>query len=312
MRPIGTGLSQGTLTRQEKTLFEYSSTSERGAVMNHFWVTGDPSNYIDDCIIRYYIDGESEASIEFTPASAAGVGFGEETAPWTTSKIGKAAQKGGWFHKLLVPFQTIKITYQRPNEAGVGDGLIWLIVRGLDSPPPLQIGSLTLPANTRLVTQTHQKTLQPLEYYDLATVGKGTAGLLFMSSLFVSGSMDNWNFMEGCFRLFRSADETWDESMLLATGMEDYYDSAFYFDAGLYHGENSGNTHRDDAQRTWSGYRFHEIDPIVFHDGLRLQWRNGDTTDPRTRLKCTLQQGGATNGEPGVTNATSLAWVYTW
>ena len=31
----------------------------------------------------------------------------------------------------------------------------------------------------------------------------------------------------------------WEDSILLSTGMEDYYDSAFYFDGGLFHGEVS-------------------------------------------------------------------------
>ena len=42
-------------------------------VMNHFWTTGDT----DNAIFRYYIDGEAEASIQFTAPKAAGAFFGD-------------------------------------------------------------------------------------------------------------------------------------------------------------------------------------------------------------------------------------------
>ena len=41
--------------------------------MNHFWTTGDT----DNAIFRYYIDGEAEASIQFTAPKAAGAFFGD-------------------------------------------------------------------------------------------------------------------------------------------------------------------------------------------------------------------------------------------
>jgi hypothetical protein len=54
------------------------------------------------------------------------------------------------------------------------------------------------------------------------------------------------------------------------------------------------------------------MDPLVFRDGARMQWRNGDVTDPATGLKCTLQSGGVTAGHPGPSHVSSYAWVYTW
>lgn len=140
-----------------------------------------------------------------------------------------------------------------------------------------------------------------------------------MSALFVGAEQTNLNFMEGCFHLYPEAGSTWNDSLLLSTGMEDYYDSAFYFNAGTFHGENAGCTHlskdgSDDSgfAASWSGYRFHERDPIVFSNGFRVQWRNGDVTDTATGLKCTLEAGGKTIGDPGVVNASSLSWVYSW
>ena len=67
---IGTGRSQAHLTDVETVLFEHNAT--KGAVMNHFWAAGSPS--VDNTTVRYYVDGESSASIVFTPALACGVG----------------------------------------------------------------------------------------------------------------------------------------------------------------------------------------------------------------------------------------------
>ena len=119
--------------------------------------------------------------------------------------------------------------------------------------------------------------------------------------------------MEGCFHLYDDQHSDW-PGMLMSTGMEDYFDSAFYFNGGDFHAPVSGSTHQvQTGNRTeWSGYRFHEMDPIVFSDGIRFQWRNGDVTDPATGLKCTLKAGGKVCGNPQPSEFKSYAWVYTW
>ena len=61
----------------------------------------------------------------------------------------------------------------------------------------------------------------------------------------------------------------------VCTGTEDYYDSAYYFDGGEYHMPVSGFTNYIPATANttakWSAYRFHEMDPIVFSQGMRFQ-----------------------------------------
>ena len=56
---------------------------------------------------------------------------------------------------------------------------------------------------------------------------------------------------------------------LLSTGTEDYFDSAWYFNAGEFHLPVSGFTHfnQSDNQVAWSAYRFHEMDPLLFNNG---------------------------------------------
>ena len=100
-----------------------------------------------------------------------------------------------------------------------------------------------------------------------------------------------------------------------------------YFDAGQFYFPVSGFTHLDQSQGiTWSAYRsvalvvsalfnhrsFHEMDPLMFTDGFKLVWRNGDTVDPATGLKCFMETGGIIAGSPTASNVTAYSWVYVW
>lgn len=58
----------------ESTVFFHTINAGHTGVMNHFWSTCDP-RCESDLMVRYYIDGEENASIAFHPAMAAGVGL---------------------------------------------------------------------------------------------------------------------------------------------------------------------------------------------------------------------------------------------
>jgi len=298
---IGTGKSQARLTDTESVLFEHNVSDGTG-VLNHFWAAGSSS--VDNTTFRYYVDGETTPSLVFTPALACGVGFGDQAAPWGTKWIGKGATSTGWFHNIQVPFKTVRITYQKRADEPVGT--IWMIVRGLEN-VPVRVGAIELPTTARLKLQVTRKTLQPLEFVDIVDVPSPSSGLIFLHSMAVSSG--NYNFMEGCYHLMTPSAAAW-PGQLLSTGMEDYFDSAFYFNGGTFHAPNAGSTHMAPGQ--WSGYRTHEMDPLVFHDGARMRWRNGDVTDEQTGLKCTLESGGKTVGAPTASNVTAYAWVYVW
>ena len=98
---FGSGFSQYTITASETSFFNYtvSGPASRG-VLTHFWITGSASAAIDSSVWSYYIDGEAQPSIQFTPAMAAGVGFADTAAPWGSRWMGKGAQDGGWYNNL--------------------------------------------------------------------------------------------------------------------------------------------------------------------------------------------------------------------
>ena len=140
----------------------------------------------------------------------------------------------------------------------------------------------------------------------------GTAGLLFMSTLAVESG--NLNFLEGCYHAYTPHSAPY-PGVVVSTGTEDYYDSAWYFNAGGFQLPVSGFTHKSTTSSggvSWSAYRFHEMDPMPFSDGFRFVWRNGDADDPVTGLKCFTETGGRTVGNPTVSNVTAYAWMYTW
>lgn len=301
VRPIGAAISQGVANETEQVLFEYSVTSaDDWAVMTHFWTAGDSG--VDYVNFKYYIDGESTPSIAFQPPLACGVGFDDQTAPWGTKWFGKGAHTTGWFHNFRIPFKSIKITYA--TDKGAKPARIWMIVRGSDN-LPLRIGGVDLPSTARMKLYNTNVELAPLQFVDLAKVSG--AGMLFLTTMQVESG--NQNFMEGCMHLYTQDYTQW-PGLLLSTGMEDYFDSAFYFNGGTFHAPVAGSTHL--AGGNFSGYRFHEMDPIVFSDGMRFQWRNGDVTDPATGLKCTLESGGTPSGSPQTSQLRALVWVYQW
>lgn len=307
---FGTGLSNARIGENETAIFAHSVAASHFGVMTHFWVTA-PSGALDAVVFRYYIDDEARPSIKFQPAMAAGVGFNDSTlAPWGTKWIGLGAGNAGngvaWFHNFRVPFQrSIRVTAQHLGKPIDG---FYTIVRGaLDM--PIDIGGLRIPQNARLVLQESHAVLQPLEYFNTVDVPTGQ-GQLFMTTLAVRSG--NMNFLEGCYHAYSPYDQPY-PGVVFSTGTEDYYDSGWYFDAGQFHMPVSGFTHiNTQGNVTWSAYRFHEMDPIRFSNGFRLVWRNGDTVDPQTGLKCYMQSGGQRAGNPTASFAHAYAWVYLW
>jgi len=303
---FGTGLSGGSITTDEFEVFGWTVATGSTGVMDHFWITGPGNVDWDNVVIRYYIDGEAIASIQFSPSMAVGVGFDDGKAPWGTKFVGKGAADGAWYHNFRIPFQKqIRITWQASETYGG----MYIIVRGAPN-LPIVIGDFTVPSSSKLILHNQKVTLQPLQYFDVVYVPSGN-GLHFFHTLAVQS--DNLNFLEGCYHQYAPPNQPY-PGTVLSTGTEDYFDSAWYFNAGEFHLSNAGFTHevQSNTSLTWSAYRFHAQDPLRFNNGFRLTWRNGDAIDPQTGLKCFIQSGGITAGNPGSSVILSYAWVYQW
>jgi hypothetical protein len=317
---FGTGHAGVALSTAETVVFQHRLTpgeSSQYALMNHFWSTCSPAAEAT-MVVRYYIDGETNASIAFEPPLAVGVGFDDGTAPWGTKWFGIGAGKGqgqAWFHNFKIPFRdSVRVTVQSTSSP-VKDGFYIILRGGLFKNDPLVIGDVALPTSARLYLQKFAGPLQPLEVLDVASVPAGHSGLLFMSTLAVNNSgVGGLNFLEGCFHMYDPPTQPF-PGTLLSTGTEDYYDSGWYFNAGEFRMPVSGFTHlkKEEGVTEWSAYRFHEQDPVRFQDGFRFTWRCGDQVSKDAGVgKCYTQTGGTTVGSPTCDWVQSYAWVYTW
>ena len=313
---FGTGYSQGVINSDEVTMFAYTLGDQKDSVvkaygaMTHFWLT--PSQ--PGVTVKYYVDGESTASIQFDPALACGTGFDDTTAPWGNKLFGKGAKTGAWFWNFRVPFYaSVRITMSAPTPS-----VLYTIFRGgLDV--PIKVGGIAVaePGMTprdrkpRLMQTRVDATYQPQDFVDIANVPSGYSGLFFMQTLSVeSGDM---NFLEGCYHWFSPPTQAW-PGVLLSTGTEDYFDSAYYFNGGQFRLPVAGETHIAGGGKsniTWSAYRFHEEDPLQFVDGVKLRWRNGDQSD-NAGIKCLIESGGRPNGNPKPSKVRAYGWTYVW
>jgi hypothetical protein len=122
----------------------------------------------------------------------------------------------------------------------------------------------------------------------------------------------------GCYYLFPDAHTTWESNAwsVLATGTEDYFESAFYWDGGVLAQPYVGVITREAGPPVKiSTYKIHSpLDPLVFSDGIKLKWRIGDLVNAQNQ-KCTCPPGALNCqvvGDPRPTQVLSYAWVLTW
>eukprot|EP00039_Didymoeca_costata_P031306 m.34108 g.34108 ORF g.34108 m.34108 type:complete len:514 (-) comp8671_c0_seq2:2448-3989(-) len=256
--------------------------------------------------------------------------------PWGTEYIGKTSDMDGYYVNFQIPFyKSVRVTAQLPP--GTKPFNVYTIIRGTTNTNPT-VNGVPLPDNARLRTYSNVNLAVPSLHFVPILNASNISGVVLAHSVAISGQ-PQFTFLEGCFHLITPYTLPLHESgvganfpgVTLSTGMEDYYDSSFYFHAGLFTLPASGVTHMcsgcsptscpkspphppcsNSAYSQWSAYRVHAKDPLYFSDGVQLVFRNGDVGAPLPygSGKCynLNMQGG-----PGVTaNVSTLAWYYTW
>lgn len=268
---------------------------EGAGYLDHMWFGGSFANF-KTLRIRIFVDGEVTPSIDMELGLGVGIGFQDPTAPWGTEHAGITGAPSGIYCNYRIPFsKSVRVTAELP--AGVPrDTVFWWIIRGLQN-YPLEVCGFHLPAHTRMrLHKIEDFHAQPLEEFSLARVsGKG---LVFQVTMAARSS--NFEFMEGQMRAYFGDDSS---PQYLSSGLEDYFLGTYYFNRGLYHLPEAGLTHKDESDSSFSAYRFHDQDPIVFTDGIRLSCRCGERRGQKTF--------GAT-GNPQRTIYTTYTWSYEW
>jgi len=319
---FGTGRSQIRFTSaSEFQLLDYTVSSEaQSAAITFFWITGDPMEgdacAVDFALWRFYVDGEMVPSVgPIQTSQATFVGNNDPSAPWDNEFFGKNSRYGGWHINLFIPFsKSIRVTLQLPPQ--ISSTRAFAMVRGVEN-IPLKIGSIQLPSSSRLHTFLKTSISLPvLGFHEMVDL-KTEKGLLLGTMIdLVTDDNGTLNSLEGCWHAyFPGTQYAQYPGLLLGTGAEDYPESAYYFNAGPYRGPTSGLTvfvrGKNPGASRISFYKLHHKDPIFFRNGFRFEWRNGDTTDPKTGEKCT-QITGTMNGRPGMSNVTTLVYLYTY
>lgn len=263
--------------------------------LDHMWFGGSFANFTQ-LRLRVYVDNEGEPAIDMQLGMGAGVGFADPAAPWGTRFAGITGSPSGIFFNYRIPYsENVRVTAELP--AGVSrDTVFWWIIRGLNN-HPVEVCGFELPAQARLrLHKLEDFHAAPLQEFDLARVSG--PGLVFQVAM--AAKSGNLEFMEGQMRAYLGSAA---ELQFLSSGLEDYFLGTYYFNRGLYHLPQAGLTHKDEKDNSFSAYRFHEEDPIVFSGGIRLACRCGERRGNKTF---------GTTGKPQPTTYTTYVWTYEW
>jgi len=282
----------------ETELFRYSG---HGCI-THMWFGGNFKNY-GLTRIRVYVDNERRASIDMELMMGHGIGFQDEGAPWGIERIGKTGQPSGIYDTYRIPFgSSVRITAQRtkdepndePNDQPRNPPF-WWIIRGVEN-LPVEIGGVHLPPQARLkLYKVEDHVTHPLEELDMYNQPK--SGALYLVT--IAGKSTNFCFLESCIRAYLGGSKI---PLMLSSGLEDYFLGTYYFNRGKYYTPVAGLTHLVPGKE-FSAYRFHDREPVFFHDGLRLTVRAGEKIE-----------GKLYGPEPGPADTlfTTYVWVYEW
>ena len=86
--------------------------------------------------------------------------------------------------------------------------------------------------------------------------------------------------------------------------MEDYFLGTYYFNTGYFISDTGGLTHKKVKEGSFSAFRIHDADPLIFNGGMSMTLRNGETKHGTLEGEAYL--------EPPSTTYTTYAWVYEW
>ena len=263
--------------------------------LDHMWFGGAFSKFTD-LRIRIYVDHEVKPSIDMLLGMGVGVGFGDPAAPWGTRFSGITGAPSGIFLNYPIPFsKNIRVTAELP-EGVQRDTVFWWIVRGIKN-LPLRIADLQIPSSARLrLHRLEDQHVAPLQEFELCRVAGD--GMIFQVTMAAKSS--NFEFMEGQMRAYMGTSK---EPQFLSSGIEDYFLGTYYFNRGLYHLPQAGLTHKDESNHSFSAYRFHDIDPVFFSNGIRLTCRCGERRGEKVF---------GTTGHPQPTTYTTYVWTYEW
>lgn len=278
-----------------------------------FGALGDGAEMV---LIRFYIDGESTPSVTLFPYELAGTpslasyntSKSSNVRTWSADLWGRNSQTS-WINSFPVPFGTsLRLTLQHVGTAGAR-ATVYYQAHGLIG-ASASFGRLPLPSSARLVLQRNDLLLPRLAYLPLSNFSTGGGLLAAVSIAFVA---PNLNTLEGCVHQYATAATPY-PGVLHSTGTEDEFISSYYYDLGPFQSKSAGLFYKQSAgpNVTIAMWRSYQDDPVIWSAGGAFVWRNGDTSDPATGIKCMIETGGNPAGDPQPAQVQTMSWNYVW
>jgi len=269
LRTFGTAIKDGQISTVEQTVFEHSCDGG-GSVTEMWWAGPDFAPEFPFMRIRFYIDGETTASIDYQLYMAHGIGWGDDSLFFGNKYMGKNSYSGGIYHTFRIPFgKSIKVTAQLPWLTP--GNVFWCIIRGLERLPVI-MGDIQFPNTTRLRLYKYENVTAAAHQYVPLVQVNNKAGAIFLVT--VQAESPDLNFLEGCFRAYIDDASV---PIFLSSGTEDFFLSCSYFAGGEYYTSEAGLTHLDTSgPAKLSMFKFFHRDPLVFNNNIRLMWRDYD------------------------------------
>ena len=240
---------------------------EGAGVVRRWWLTIAPRDHRElqrKLIVRAYWDGETTPSVEVPVSDFFGMGFGE----WHDYvSLPLSMTSGGYTSYWAMPFgRRARITVE--NGASVAVERFYFNV-DIETRPTPPAESLYFHAQFRRATTVRGTPVTILE-----TTGRGhyVGTLLSMQPRRGNGL----GYLEGNERVFVDGEAT---PSIIGTGTEDYFNSGWYYDTGIFSAPYHGVTVKDTVLGRINTYRWHVEDPIPFRTGLRFEIEHGGSND---------------------------------
>ncbi|MDF2440743.1 MAG: hypothetical protein JWN98_1727 [Abditibacteriota bacterium] len=240
----------------------------RGAgILRRWWTTIAPRNnraIQRQLIVRCWWDDETEPSVEVPISDFFGMGFGE----WRDyQSLPLNMTSGGYNCYWPMPFgRRARIEVENRSKEPV---VSFYYNIDIETQPAMPSEGLYFHAQFRRARTVRNQPVTLLE-----ATGRGHyVGTLLSMQPYRGRSL---GYLEGDERIFIDGER---EPSIIGTGTEDYFNSGWYYDTGVYSAPYHGITIKDEANGRVNTYRWHIEDVIPFTRSLRFDIEHGGVND---------------------------------
>jgi len=248
---------------------------EGSGVVNHIWMT--PTGDYRLMILRFYWDGETEASVEVPVGDFFAAGWGMGSEPRISSLAMCVNPRNGFNSYWQMPFRkSCKITMENLSDDKSGKGRVTVYYQ-------IDYSLESVPEKTPYFHAQFRRA-NPLPAKEVYTIVDGIKGRgHYVGTYLAHGSNSPGWWGEGEVKFYLDGDEKF--PTICGTGEEDYFCGSYGYDERVVNGKSvfenfsspyTGFYHVPHAgtQRRFGQYRWHIADPIRFERDLRVTIQN--------------------------------------